>query len=608
MFSHNPAVKYTTLIFDNNTVYSSSKSLFLKHNVYKSTKSVSCMNFKTVVSSFLASELSLDETTILSLLEKPPEPSLGDIAFPCFILAKKEKKAPAQIAQALAEQFKPTKEMSNIKAVGPYVNFFATKGLVAEQVLPLILSQKETYGKQPETQQTVAVEFFSPNTHKAVHIGHIRNISFGEALARIFEVTGNKVIRLNYPSDVGPHIAKCLWLMKKQQLTPPTEDRSQWLAERYAEANNIMKTDENAEKESRQLLHDLYAEEPEVYALWKKTRQWCVDEFEQIAKEFDVSFDKVFFESEMEVPARMLAKQLLKEHIAEESDGAIILDLERDNLGAFVILTSDARALYSSKDLVLAQLKFKQFSLNESFYIVGKEQERHFQQVFASLRLMGKKKISEHSHHLPYELVSLSDGSKMSSREGNVVFYSLLKEELMRAAKSETKKRHTDWSEEKITTTATALAFSAMKFQMINRDNNKKILFNSKQALDFEGETGAYVLYTYARLCSLFKKNNQEVKVLKQYDSLNNEEENILVQMLQSYPEVLLQAGRQHKPLLLSRFVLALSQQCNRFYHLHPVLQAEQKVREQRLALCKAVQVVIKNVLDILALPVVEEL
>ena len=564
------------------------------------------MAFAEIVADILEQHVPFTGQQILELLEQPSEVSFGDLSFPCFALAKQQQTSPQQIAQELAKKVSLTDAVAEVQAVGPYLNFFAANK--AEQVLSRIFEESDCYGKSSPKDKKIAVEFFSPNTHKAVHVGHVRNLVLGSVLCKVLEAAGNTVVRLNYPADIGPQVAKCLWLLLKEKPPVPATHRGEWLAKLYAKANNIMKTDEKAAAESAEILKKIYAEDKELHALWQQTRQWCLEEFESIAAEFGVTFDKVFFESEMEQPARQIAKRLLEQGIAEESEGAIVLNLEEQNLGVFVILTSDGRALYASKDLALALQKFKEFMPDESFYIVGKEQERHFQQVFASLGLMGEKNIAEHSRHIAYELVTLADGERMSSREGNVIFYAELREQLLAAAEKGIAKRHPAWEATRQKEVARQLALSSLKFQMINRDNNKQISFSIEQSLDFEGETGAYVLYAYARLCSLFKKYGEKVAVPSSFAALTTEDEKNLLRLLASYPAVVTKASSQTKPLLVSRFALDLAQHFNRFYHLHPVLKADDNLKQQRLALCKAVQQVLANVLLLLGMHPLEEM
>ena len=567
------------------------------------------MAFAEKVAKILAEHVGLAEQAIIDLLEQPPDASLGDIAFPCFVLAKQQKKSPHEVARAIATQVTLIDEVVSVKAVGAYLNFFADKENMAKQILITIYEQGKQYGVVKSTRKRIAVEFFSANTHKAVHIGHVRNIATGECLSRIFEAAGHKVIRLNYPADVGPHVAKCLWnFLRKKKIEIPTERRGAWLATLYVEANKLMKTDEKAVEGAKMLLQKLYAGDKELNQLWLQTRQWCLDEFERVYKDFNVKFERTFFESEMEIPARKLAQELLEKKIAEKSDGAVILNLEKQNLGVFVILTSDGRVLYSSKDMALALTKFKDFQLDESFYLVGKEQEHHFEQVFASLALMGEKKISEQSHHISYDLVTLKDGARMSSREGNVITYDELFDALFATAKKEVTSRHPEWPALQSNEVAGKLVFSSLKFQMINRDMNKKIAFSIEEALDFEGETGAYILYAYARLCSLFRKYGKTISLPVVFDALGTEEEQAIIRLLADYPAVVEQAALQARPMLLSRFTLQLAQQFNKFYHAIPVLQADESLKQQRLILCKAVQQVLENATQLLDMDFVEEM
>jgi arginyl-tRNA synthetase len=553
---------------------------------------------------------SVSMTKILGLLERPQQ-EFGDYAFPCFVLAKEFKKSPNSIAQELAQKIKPSKEIERVQAIGPYVNFLVNSRMRSEHTLGAIAKQGDSYGQKPAGKKTIMVEFFHANTHKAVHIGHVRNICIGEALCRTLEASGAKVVRVNYQGDIGPHVAKSLWGMlnlKSKIGKPPRQNLLRWLGKVYAEANQAIEGNEKQEAEAREILLKIYAGDKKLTKLWTDTRRWCLDEFNEMYKDFGVTFSELYFESSMEFPARAIVKELVKQGIAEESDGAIIVNLKKDNLGIFVLVTGDGAALYSAKDIALARKKISKYTLDSSIHVVGQEQNLHFRQLFRTLQLMGgkEKKFADASYHLAYGLVMLPTG-KMSSRAGSVVFYDDLRKVLLERATAEVVKRHSTWDKGKKETVSAQIAFAALKFGMVNRDNEKEIVFDLEHAASLEGETGPYVQYTHARICSLLEKHgkripNADTSVLKEKEELS------IVSILQQFPATVESAAAQYKPMLIARYLLDLSQAYNNFYHAQQILKAPPKVRDARLVLSSAVRQVLKNGLHLLAIEAPERM
>ncbi|MBI2580671.1 arginine--tRNA ligase [Candidatus Woesearchaeota archaeon] len=552
-------------------------------------------------------------------IEIPADDSLGDYAFPCFSLAKVRKKGPAAIAMELAAAIGNDRGKSElierVQATGPYVNFFVNKKELAAAVISEANMSKDSYGGGKKAGKTVMVEYFHANTHKAVHIGHVRNICLGESLCRILEFSGNKVVRVNYQGDIGPHVAKCLWGMlnlKEKVGIPPQQNRLRWLGNVYVEANTLIEGNEQLENETKQLLLRIYEGDNELNKLWKETRQWCIDEFNGMYGDFGVKYNEFYFESDVEFEARKISRKLLKDGIAKESDGAIIMDLKQYKLGVFVLLTKDGTALYSSKDIALARKKIYKYKLDRSIHVVGREQELHFKQLFKTLELIGskEKEFAAKSYHLIYGLVMLPTG-KMSSRAGSVVFYDDLRDELLSLASAEVKKRHSDWSESQIAAAAKKIAFAALKFGMINRDNDKELVFDWEQAMKLEGETGPYVQYAYARICSIFRKYGKSLPQPNKidYSQLATTAAEIkVIKLIREFPAVVAAAAEQLKPALLSRYLLDLAQAFSNFYNDHQILNAEEKVRNARLLLCNSVKQVLENSLRLLAIDVLEEM
>lgn len=550
--------------------------------------------FQSYIEKELAKLTNLKEIS----LEIPPDPKLGDYAFPCFPLAKEMKKAPNLIAEDLAKNFKKNKLIKEVRTAGPYLNFYVNKSELVSEVISKILKDKDKYGKGDRKKEKIMVEYHQPNTHKGFHIGHLRNAVLGDSVIRILRFSGYNVIASSYIGDIGAHVAKCLWYYenyKKGQ--EPKDNKGEWLGEVYTEATNYVADNESAKQKVDETLRLLESNDKKWTALWKETKKWSMDEFKRITKELNLDVDKWFMESQVEEPGKKYVKQLLKEKKAEISDGAIVINLEKYGLKVFLILKSDGSSLYATKDLELARKKFKEFKIDTSIYVVGAEQKFYFQQLFKALEVIGFPQ-AKNCFHLCYELVMLKDG-KMSSREGNVVLYSDLINAIMNKSLDEVKKRHQDWSKSRIKQSVNAITFSAAKFGMLNQDNNKTIIFDIDKALDFEGETGPYIQYTHARINSILKK----VKSLpKKADLslLDSGEEQKLIAILEQFPSKVEDAAAHYKPSTICRYLLDLSQAFNEFYHKSPVIKAETKLKNARLLLLSAVKQVIKNGLELL--------
>lgn len=573
--------------------------------------------FKTAIVGLLKPHVTMAASELEAKIEIPADESLGDYAFPCFFLGKTIKKSPVAIAMELATAIGNETGRSGlierVQATGPYVNFFVNKAALAEAVIEAVSKLSHNYGSASKTDKTIMVEYFHANTHKAVHIGHVRNICLGESLCRILEFSGNRLVRVNYQGDIGPHVAKCIWgirNLKDKIGSPPATNRLRWLGNVYVQANTAVEGDEQLEADVKQLLLKIYEGDKELNKLWKETRQWCLAEFDEMYRDFGVKYNEFYFESEVEFEARKISRQLVKDGIARESDGAIIMDLKPYKLGVFVLLTKDGTALYSSKDIALARKKMSKYRLDRSIHVVGREQELHFKQLFKTLELIGskEKEFAAKSYHLIYGLVILPTG-KMSSRAGSVVFYDDLRNELLSLAVAEVKKRHDDWDESQIAAAAKKIAFAALKFGMVNRDNDTELVFDWEQAMKLEGETGPYVQYAYARVCSIFRKYGKSLPHRADYSALTTTAAEVkLIKMLRDFPAVVAAAAAQLKPALVSRYLLDLAQAFSNFYNDCPILNAEPAVRDARLVLCAAVKQVLGNGLKLLAIDALEEM
>lgn len=565
--------------------------------------------FKDAIANVIIKEVNLTKSEAEALIEKPKDKAHGDYSFPTFTLSKLEKKSPQIIAKEFAGRIKLEPPIKKIEAAGAYINFYIDEFVYAEEVFKEINEKGNDYGKpQSIKSEKVMIEFCQANTHKPFHIGHFRNMCLGDSLVRLWRFIGHNVIAANYPGDVGAHVAKCLWGLKKFHAdeTPPEKHRGEWLGMIYAEANSKLEETPEYKEEVSKILQKLESGDSEMTRLWNETRQWCIDELNEIYDEMNVQFDVFFFESEVEKPGKLIVQELLKKGIAKESDGAIIVDLELYKLGIFVILKSDGTSLYSTKDLALAKQKFEEFGIERNIYVVGSEQKFYFKQLFKTLELMGFRHAKD-CFHLSYELVMLPEG-KMSSREGNIVTFRAVYGEVLSKALEEVEKRHPDWEDDKKKMTSKNISLAAMKFAMLDQDNNRTIVFNIEKSLEFEGETGPYIQYVIARINSILRKHDGKVPHNPDLTAFKEEPEFVLIKMLGDYPEIASSAAYEYRPMKLSKYLIELSQSFNDFYNKCPVLKAEQKEKIARLALVDKTKQVLSSGLQLLGIPVLEEM
>ncbi|MFT4250625.1 MAG: arginine--tRNA ligase [Candidatus Woesearchaeota archaeon] len=550
--------------------------------------------FRKQLAQLIKQQTPLDEKTITELIEIPPDPQLGDYAFPCFRLAKQLKKSPQQIAEELAGSIQAD-WIQEVQANGPYINFFIQEDIYAQTIL-------ENKPIHENKEETIMVEFSQPNTHKQFHIGHLRNAALGEALSRTLTNAGYNVIRATYPGDHGAHVAKSLWYLQNYTQEIPKENKGVFLGKIYVEATKKLEEHPELKEEVSKVHQALDAEEENITKLWQETRKWSLEEFKEVYKELAVNFDVWYFESEEDKEANRIVDELLEKNIAKKSQGAIIVDLEEKGLGIAVVRKSDGTTLYLTKDLSLGQKKFQEHNLDRSIYLIDSRQKLHMQQAFAILQQMGFEK---EMYHLPYEMVTLPEGA-MSSRKGTVVLYEDFKKRVKKKLVEETRNKRSEWSKEQVEEVAQKLLIGSLMYGMLKVDNNTEIQFNEEEWTSLEGETGPYIQYTYARIQSILRKHTQTTN--PDYAQLNTKEDKEILRVLANEKETQTEAANNYKPHIIAKYCLQLAKKTNEYYHKHNVLKEEENLREARTQLLRKIAETLERNTQLIAIPLVEEM
>ena len=551
-------------------------------------------------------------------LEQPPEKTLGDYALPCFRFAKAIKKNPNVVATELKRLLEEEKNpwVESIVLKGAFLNIFTNQKEVALALVPTLVNGSgfNILKENPDHNKIkVMIEFSQPNTHKEFHVGHGRNVCIGDSICRIFNYNGYKVIGVNYIGDEGTHIAKCLWGVEHYTGSDKVEDqtnKAEWLGQRYVEANNKIRDASQDvgltaqyHAEVGAILKAIESKTGKYYETWKVTRQFCLDDFNRIYKWLDVKFDHFFYESELSVASQAIVDEYMKKGLFIVDEGAVGFDMSDKKLGFFMARKSNGTTPYITKDLALAKVKFNDFDIDRSIYVVGSEQNFHFKQLFYALEKMGFPQAPQ-CYHLSYGMVVRPDG-KMSSRSGNSFTFFQLIDLVIAEINTYLEKYSTEWSKEQREDTAHKLAVGAIKYGMLQADPNKEIVFDPKEWVSFEGNSGPYLMYSYARTQSILRKaTEQGLKgSLTHLDLLTHESERDLMRHLYDFNKVTIIACENYRPSTIANHLFFTCKAYNRFYTEVSVMKAEtEDLRAARLSLLQAFADTLKTGLFLLGI------
>ncbi len=559
---------------------------------------------KNIVVELLSCVISdkISNGDIERLIEIPPNEEMGDYAFPCFSLSKLLKKSPMAIADEIKEKIGIPKEIEKITALSGYLNFFLNKIVMAEQCIAA--TQSDDFGKQ-QRGENVVVEFASPNTNKPLHLGHLRNMSIGESVSRLIDFCGNHVIRASINNDRGVHICKSMLAYKEfgDNKTPEQVGKKSdhFVGDYYVLFSKKAAEDESWNERAQEMLRLWEAGDIATVELWEKMNTWALDGFRETYKLFGIRFDKEYYESHIYKSGKEIIQEGLSKGIfTKRSDGAVIVNLENEKLGEKVLLRPDGTSVYIVQDLFLAVLKDKEHSYNRSIYVVGNEQEYHFAVLIAIFHKLGYP-IAGKMKHLSYGMVELPEG-KMKSREGTVVDADDLVKETQSLAESELQERY-KLSKDEMRDRSLKIALAAIKYQLLKIDTIKNMMFDPKKAISFEGDTGPYLLYSFARAASILRKSACE----KEYtiESVNSYESK-LIKKLDNFPLSVSYAYDKQSPSVIANYAFELAQCFNEFYHGCKVIGSTEEAF--RLQLVKSFKLVLGKCLWILGIEEIEEM
>lgn len=562
------------------------------------------MNQKQMIAEKLAAILpSLEVEAIYNLLEKPKSSEMGDIAFPAFSLAKVERKAPQAIAVDIVEKLDTT-GFEKVVATGPYVNFFLDKAAISHQVLTDVITEKDQYGKLNIGQgRNVTIDMSSPNIAKPFSVGHLRSTVIGDALANIHEKLGYNPIRINHLGDWGKQfgmliVAYKLWGDKAAVEADPISELLKLYVRINAEAEEKPELDE----EARQWFKKLEDGDQEALELWQWFRDESLVEFNRIYDKLDVTFDsyngEAFYNDKMDEGIQILEEKGL----LQESKGAKIVDLESYNLPPALIMKTDGATLYITRDMATAMYRKRTYDFVKSIYVVGQEQINHFKQLKAVLKEMDFD-WSDDMTHITFGLVT-KDKKKLSTRKGNIILLEPTLDEAISRALTQIEAKNPDLENKE--EVAHAVGVGAVKFYDLKTDRDNGYDFDLEAMVSFEGETGPYVQYAYARIQSILRKANFVPSAENDYKLADAESWDI-IKHIQNFSNVVERAGDKFDPSLIAKYAINLAQAFNKYY-AHTRILDESPERDSRLALAYATGVVLKEALRLLGVKAPEKM
>lgn len=551
---------------------------------------------KEKVISLVSKETGLEKSQVEGLIEIPPKLEMGDYAFPCFILSKTLKKNPVEIAKELSNKISKNlpKDLEKVEATGPYINFFQDKKLIAKEIIKS--AEKMDFGHNSlGNNKTILIDMSSPNIAKPFGIGHLRSTIIGNSISNICRANGYKTVKINYLGDWGTQFGKLIygykqWGDEKKLKIDPISH----LLEIYIKSNEF-------ESEAREEFKKLEEGDKENLELWKKFKKLSLKEFDKIYEFLGVSFDVISGESEYNNKMQNVIDLLNKKNILKTDQNAQIVDLSEDNLGVALIKKSDGTSLYATRDLALALDRYEKYKFHKIIYEVGSEQKLHFSQIFKILEKLGNS-WAKNCIHVSHGLYLGPDKKKLATRTGKTIFLKDILDQILSKAKENLQEKE-NLSSKKIYERSNKIAKAALFYADLKNSPENNIIYDPDRFLSFEGDTGPYLLYSYARANSITKKVKSAKKILiKDLDK----HEVLLLKKIEEFPTVVKNAYTHLSPNIIANYSFGLSQAFNEFYHSCPVMGSDKE--GFRLKLVKIFKETLKKSLNLLGIETLEEM
>lgn len=537
----------------------------------------------------LKGKVSVQE--VENLLEKPKYEYLGDIAFPCFMLAKQFRKSPHLIAEEITQQI-DKKDFEKIEVQGGYINFFYDKESYAKSVISTILKEREKYGSKRSTGQQIVIDYSSPNIAKPFSMGHLRSTVIGQALTNIAEKNGDKTVRINHLGDWGTQFGKLIvaykkWGLKERVEASPIEE----LLKLYVKFHEV--ADESLNNEARVAFKMLENGDSEALQLWRWFREESIKEFMALYDLLNIHFDSLAGESFYNDKMQQVVEELEGKRLLVESEGADVVELE--NMPPCLIKKKDGATLYATRDLATAFYRMIKYQPKAIYYVVGNEQSLHFKQWIQVVEKMGYE-WSKNLHHVPFGMM-LKDGKKMSTRKGKIVLLANVLEETIDTVKQNIEEKNSTLENKEAV--AKAVGVGAVIFHDLKNFRLNDIEFSLQEMLNFEGETGPYVQYTFARIQSILEKQPMEKNISYKLE-INDYEWTVYTQLVE-FPAVIERAYELTDPSIVAKYVLKLARVFNKYYGHTKILEPDDFLNG-RLALCECVAIVLKESMRLLGI------
>lgn len=563
------------------------------------------MDYKNYVAEKIKAHVDMEIEDIMALIEIPPKSDMGDYAFPCFKLAKTFRKAPNLISEELKDKIDKT-AFEKVENLGPYLNFFLEKSNVAKDIIEKVLNDGKNYGVSNEGQgKRVVVEYSSPNIAKPFHVGHLFTTVIGNSLYKILSSQGYDVVRINHLGDWGTQFGKLISAYKRWGNEEALEKEPiKELLRIYVKFHEEAEKDPSLDDEGRAYFKKLEDGAEEEIALWKRFRDLSLKEFKNVYDILGVEFDSYAGESFYNDKMDAVVEEIDNKGILTESNGAKVVMLDEYNMPPCIVKKSDGATIYATRDLAAAIYRKKTYDFYKNIYVVGTPQALHFKQIFTTLKLMGNEWAKD-CVHVGFGLVKFAD-RKLSTRKGEVIFLEdLLNEAVTKTLEVIDAKNPQLENKEEV---ARNIGIGAVIFTYLKNNRERDIVFDWKEMLNFDGETGPYVQYTYARGKSILRKlGNASSEV--DYSKLNSKEEFELIKLLGGFKDAIDNSIEKLEPSIVTRYVVDVAKAFNKFYNSHSIANAEdEETKNARLKMVEATCTVIVNALNLLGISTVEKM